>query len=87
MSLIRKYKDNMNVVSEQVRKYREKANLSYEELSAKLELKGISIHKQSLYDIEINKRTVKDYELYAIADILKIDINDLFVDMKKMFKD
>ena len=60
MSLIKKYEEKMNVVSEQVRKYRVKAGLSYEELSAKLELKGISIHKQSLYDIECNKRTVKD---------------------------
>jgi len=86
MSLIKKYENNMNVVSKQIRNYREKANLSYEELSAKLELKGISIHKQSLYDIECNKRTVKDYELYAIASILKVDINDLFADMKKMFE-
>ena len=71
MSLIKKYEEKMNVVSE--------------ELSAKLELKGISIHKQSLYDIECNKRTVKDYELFGIASILKVDVNDLFVDMKKSF--
>lgn len=87
MSLIKKFEDNMNVVSQQVRKYRESKGLSYEELSAKLELKGISIHKQSLYDIECNKRTVKDYELYGIANILKVDVNDLLVDMKEIFED
>ena len=29
---------------------------------------GISIHKQSLYDIENNKRTVKDYEKLLIKN-------------------
>ena len=87
MSLIAKFEDNMNVVNEQVKKYREERGLSYEQLSAKLELKGISIHKQSLYDIECNKRTVKDYELFGIATVLKIDVNDLLVDIKKKFEE
>ena len=47
---------------------------------------GISIHKQSLYDIENNKRTVKDYELFGIAYILGIDVNDLLLDIRKNFK-
>lgn len=85
MSLIKKYKNNMNVISRELRKYRENAGLSYEELSAKLELKGISIHKQSIYDIECNRRTVKDYELFGIANVLNIDINQLFTDMKAKF--
>lgn len=85
MSLIKKYENNMNVISKQLKKYREVAGFSYEELSAKLELKGVSIHKQSLYDIECNKRTVKDYELFALATILNIDVNDLLTDMKKSF--
>lgn len=59
MSLITKFNGNMNVIGKSLRELKE--NLSYETLSAKLELIGISIHKQSLYDIEINKRTVKDY--------------------------
>ena len=46
---------------------------------------GISIHKQSLYDIENNKRTVKDYELFRIAHMLGIDINDLLKDISDKF--
>ncbi len=87
MSLIKKFEENMNVVSQQVRKYRESKGLSYEELSAKLELMGISIHKQSIYDIECNKRTVKDYELFGFAKVFKIDVNDLLIDIKKKFED
>ena len=69
-----------------LKEYRTKKNLSYEQLAAKLELMGISIHKQSLYDIENNKRTVKDYELFGIAYVLGIDVNDLLKDIRKDFK-
>lgn len=86
MSLIVRFDGNMNVIGKQLREYRIKENLSYEMLSAKLELMGISIHKQSLYDIENNKRTVKDYELFGLAYVLNIDVNVLLKDMYKNFK-
>lgn len=85
MSLIAKFNGNMNVIGRLLKEYRIKNNLSYEQLSAKLELMGISIHKQSLYDIENNKRTVKDYELFGIAYVLNIDVNDLLEDLRKQF--
>ena len=86
MSLITRFNGNMNVIGRLLKEYRIKKDLSYEKLSAKLELMGISIHKQSLYDIENNKRTVKDYELFGIAYVLGIDINDLLADMRKNFR-
>ena len=39
-----------------------------------------------LYDIENNKRIVKDYELFGLAYVLNIDVNDLLKDMYKNFK-
>ena len=86
MSFINKFDGNINVIGKSLRKYRIKNNLSYEQLSAKLELMGIIIHKQSIYDIENNKRTVKDFELYGLAKALKIDVNDLLVDIKNKLK-
>ena len=49
MSLIARFEGNMNVISKLLKEYRIKQNMSYETLSSKLELMGISIHKQSLY--------------------------------------
>ncbi len=86
MSLINKYNGKMNVIGKLLKKHRLSKNLSYEQLAAKLELMGISIHKQSLYDIENDKRTVKDYELFGIAFVLEIDVNDLLLDIKKEFE-
>ncbi len=86
MSLIAKFNGNMNVIGKLLKEYRIKQKMSYEQLAAKLELMGISIHKQSIYDIENNKRTVKDYELFGIAYVLGIDVNDLLKDIKKQYK-
>ena len=86
MSLIARFDGNMNVIGRLLKEYRMEKDLFYEKLSAKLELMGISIHKQSLYDIENNKRTVKDYELFGLAYVLGIDVNDLLADMNKNFK-
>ena len=83
MSLIAKFNGNMNVIGKLVKQYRIEKGFSYEELANKLELMGISIHKQSIYDIENNKRTVKDYELFGIAYVLGVDVNDLFQDIRK----
>ena len=82
MSFINKFDGNINVIGNKLREYRIKKHLSYEQLSAQLELLGIIIHKQSIYDIENNKRAVKDYELYGISKILNIDVNDLLIDIK-----
>ena len=86
MSLIVRFDGNMNVIGRLLKEYRVKQNISYEQLASKLELMGISIHKQSIYDIENNKRTVKDYELFGIAYVLGIDVNDLLEDIKKEYK-
>lgn len=85
MSLISKFNGNINVTGNLIKEYRLKNNLSYEKLSAKLDLIGISIHKQSLYDIEHNKRTVKDYELFGLIYVLKIAVNDLIKNIDSQF--
>ena len=48
-------------------------------------LSKIVVAQQSLYDIENNKRTVKDYELFGIAHVLEIDVNDLLKDIRDKF--
>ena len=85
MSLISKFYGNMNIIGKELRNYRLEKDLSYEELSAKLDLIGVSIHKQSLYDVENNKRTIKDYELFGLAYVLDIDLNALYDPIYKKF--
>ena len=68
---------NLNIVADNIRYYREKNNLSYQKLSDMLMLYGIDIHKQAIYNIEVGKRTVVDYELCGFAKCFGISVNDL----------
>lgn len=80
---VRKVNNNINIISENLRKFREKQNLSQAELVAKLNLLGIPIHKNDISLIENNKRTVKDYEVWGIIRVLDIKFEELFYDVEK----
>ena len=69
--------DTLNIVKDKIRYYREKNNMSYQKLSDQLMLLGIDIHKQAIYNIEVGKRTIVDFELCAFAKCFGISVNDL----------
>lgn len=79
----KRFGKKMNVSGELIRKYREESNLSREELSAKLMLEGVDISAQSIANLENNLRTVVDYELCAIAIVLKVDVATLLKNYNK----
>ncbi len=70
--------NKMNLVGGKVRKYRKKKRMSQQYLSNQLELLGVYVCRGSISRIEDYSRTVTDIELYAIANVLQIDIKDLF---------
>ena len=72
-----KYENNLNIVGPVLRKKRKEKNLSFEQLSNKLQLLGINIPVTCLHRIENNQRTVRDYELCALSLALDIDIKEL----------
>ena len=51
--------------------------MSYQKVSDLLMLYGIDIHKQAIYKIEKNNRTVADFELCGFAKIFGVSVNDL----------
>ena len=72
--------DKCNLVGERVRYYRKKRKLSQKLLSEKLETMAIYICRGSISRIEDGSRTVTDIELYGLAAILGVSIEDLFPD-------
>ena len=80
MSLHKKYENNLNVIANNLKRIRLNKNISLSSLSNKLMLMGIDISKQSLYRIEQNKRSVRDYELSSIAIALGVKSDDLLQD-------
>ena len=68
----------VNIVGNKVKKYRIERKLSQQELSDRLETYAIYVCRGSISRIENHQRTVTDYELKAIAEILAVPIENLF---------
>lgn len=59
-----------NVSGERVKAARERAGISQEQLTAKIQLAGLSITQKAVSRIETGDRVVADYELQYLADAL-----------------
>ena len=69
--------EKKNLIGENLKKLRTQRNMSQQALSDKLELYGVYVCRGSVSRIEDYSRTVTDIELYAIADVLSVDIQEL----------
>lgn len=67
-----------NVLGPNIKYFRKKLGLTQEDLTARLQVQGISIDRPMISKIENQTRELLDYELIAIANILKINIKELF---------
>ena len=68
----------MNMIGNNVRKYRKMRKMSQQLLSDKLETMAIYICRGSISRIEDMSRTVTDIELYGLSKILNVSIEELF---------
>ncbi len=82
-----RYNEQLNVSSKKIKELRMKNNLSLSGLSAKLALMGIDIPKPSLHKLEKGNRVLKDYELYGLAHVFKVPIEELLDDFISQLKD
>ena len=69
--------NDMNIVGNNVKKYRIAKKMSQQKLSNSLELLGVYVCRGSVSRIEDKTRTVTDIELYALAKVLNVGIDDL----------
>ncbi len=70
----------LNVIGSKIQLYRKGAALSRQELSDKLILLGIDIPEKAIYHLEKGNRTIVDFEICAIAKVLKIPVQFLLND-------
>lgn len=69
-----------------LKRIRESKNLSQADLCCKLELLGVTMFKSDIYEIENNKRLVKDFESKALCVALSISLDELYADTDKYFE-
>lgn len=70
--------NDMNMIGENVRALRKKKGMSQQALSDKLELLGVYVCRGSVSRIEDKSRTVTDIELFGIAEVLGVKLEELF---------
>lgn len=68
------YEGKKNICGERIKEARFKRRVTQSDLSARLQVNGITIERDSISRIEIGTRFVADYELMVIADVLNVDI-------------
>ena len=69
-----------------LKRIRESKTLSQTDLCCKLELLGVTMFKSDIYEIENNKRLVKDFESKALCIALSISLDELYADTHKYFE-
>lgn len=67
-----------NIVGDNVKKFRVERKMSQKELSSRLETYAIYVCRGSISRIENHERTVSDFELKALSEVLGISVYDLF---------
>lgn len=67
-----------NIVGDNIKKIRLERKLTQKDLSEKLETFAIYICRGSISRLEKHERTVTDFELKALAQVLGVSIDELF---------
>ena len=78
--------EKKNLIGGNLKKLRRKLKVSQQELSNKLELLGVYVCRGSISRIEDFSRTVTDIELFAIAEVLNVDVRDLYINSDSLEK-
>lgn len=86
MGTIRKLNNNVNIVGSNIKKFREQKELSQPDLCRKMQLIGVNMFIADIYEIENNKRLVKDFEIKAFCMALGVTFEQLFDDTDQFFE-
>ena len=75
--------NEMNMVGGRVRELRLARKMSQQTLSNRLEMLAIYICRGSISRIEDKQRTVTDIELYGLAKVLHVSVEELFQETRE----
>lgn len=70
-----KYDNKSNVIGKVLKEHREKLGLTKAEVCRLVQLHGVDINRVVLYRMEMGQSIIKDFELIALCEVLKIDYN------------
>lgn len=66
-------------LGQNIRKIRMQKNLSQEQVSAQLQVRGCDVTRSALAKIEVGQRHIYPDELKALKEILSVSFDEMFV--------
>ncbi len=75
------YRGKKNICGEQVRELRRAMGITQTTLAARLHRCDVWLDQKAISRIELHDRVVTDYELWALATVLQVDVRDLMPPM------
>ena len=63
-----------NIASHQIKRARQQLGWSQSDLAAKLQLENVIVEQKAVSRMELGERLVADYELLALAKVLKVSV-------------
>lgn len=66
-----------NIVGQKVEARRKEINMKQRDLLTQLQIRGVELNASGLSKIEGQIRSVNDYELKALSEVLEISVNEL----------
>ncbi|MCI8620781.1 MAG: helix-turn-helix transcriptional regulator [Clostridia bacterium] len=79
---IRKVNGKLNVIDKNVKKLRKERCWSQADLARELNLIGLPFHKNDVQSIEANTRTVREIELWFLAQVFNVKMEDLITNIE-----
>jgi len=77
-----KLKQDISIGSN-MKKHRERAGLSQEQVSAKLQTQGLDVIREIISQMELGKYSVRVSVLLALAELYNTPIQDFFADLQR----
>ena len=82
----RRVNGKLNIVGKNISKYRVAKNWSQDDLTRELNLIGLPFHKNDIQTIETYKRTVRACELWFLAKVFNVTLEDFFTGIEDELK-
>lgn len=76
----------INIVGNNLKKYRELKGLSQRDICKKLELLGLQIYNSDIHYMEHGEKPIKDYEAKALSIVLGISLEQMYENTDKYFE-
>lgn len=72
------YNGKKNLCGEKLRQLRREKSMTQEELCHQMQLRGVVLDRFAIAKIEAGTRFVADYELFVLAQIMEVSMENLF---------